>query len=90
MGRPGLDPGTLGVRPEHPAASVIVQIAWSEQSLRPPKSTEILTNLSPWLHHWLHSSGNDVSGDVTISGSDGLQIQVRLGRLSKSGEFELG
>jgi hypothetical protein len=80
VGRPGLDPGTLGVGPERPTASVVVQITWSEDSPSPPTSAEILTNLSPWLHHWLHSIGNDVIGDVIIRGADGRQIDVLVGR----------
>ena len=46
MGRPGVDPGTLGIGPDHPIVSVVVQITWSEASVRPPTSTEILSNLS--------------------------------------------
>src|SRR5277367_1347413 len=55
VGRPGLDPGTLGIRQDHPTASVSVQITWLEEFKIPPTSTEILSNLIPWLHHWLHS-----------------------------------
>jgi hypothetical protein len=64
VGRPGLDPGTLGIEPDHPTASVIVRITWSESSLVPSSSTETLSNLIPWLHHWLHIVGKAVSGDV--------------------------
>ena len=78
MGRPGLDPGTLGIEPDRPTASVTIQISWSEGSTIPPTSAEILSNLSLWLHHWLHGVSNDVFGDVTICGSDGLEIQVHL------------
>jgi hypothetical protein len=78
VGRPGLDPGTLGVGLDRPSASVVVQITWSGQSPNPPTSTEILSNLSPWLHHWLHSLGNVVVGDVNIRGADGLEINARF------------
>jgi len=78
VGRPGLDPGTLGIGLNDSIASVDVRITWSEKSPVPPTSTEILSNVSVWLHHWLHSLGNDVSGDVRICGADGLEIQVRL------------
>jgi hypothetical protein len=80
VGRPGLDPGTLGIGPGHPVASVVVQITWSEDLALPSTSTEILSNLIPWLHHWLHSLGKEVSGDVKISGLDGGEIHVRLDR----------
>jgi hypothetical protein len=78
VGRPGLDPGTLGIGPDHPIVSVVVQITWSEAAARPPTSTEILSNLSPWLQNWLHSLGNSVSGDVKLCGVDGLEIQIRI------------
>ena len=78
VGRQGLDPGTLGIGPEHPVASVVVQITWSGASARPPTSMEIHSNLSLWLHHWLHSLGNSVSGDVKICGADGFEIQLLL------------
>jgi hypothetical protein len=77
---PGLDSGTLGVRPDHPTASVTVQISWSGFSTIPPTSAEILSNLSFWLHHWLHSLGNNASEDVTISGADGREIQIHTTR----------
>jgi hypothetical protein len=78
VGRPGLDPGTLGIEPDHPTASDVVKITWSGASVPPATSSEILSNLIPRLHQWLRSRGNDVSGDVKICGSDGLENQVCL------------
>jgi hypothetical protein len=78
VGRPGLDPGTLGIGPDHPTSSVVVQIAWSKGSTDPPTSAEILSNVSLWLHDWLHSAGSDIAGDVKICGADGLDIHVHL------------
>jgi hypothetical protein len=78
VGRPGLDLGTLGVGLGHPSASVDVRITWSEHSMVPPTSTEILSNLSRWLHHWLRGLGNVVIGDVKIRRADGLEIHVRF------------
>ena len=83
VGRPGLDPGTLGIGPEHAAPFVVVRITWSEQSSIPPASTEILSNLIPWLHNWLHSLGNEAVGDVTIRGKYGLEINVRIENLNQ-------
>ena len=76
MGRPGLDPGTLGFEPERTDASVVVRVAWSEDCASPPTSADVLSNLFPWLHDWLHSLGSGVTSVVQISGSDGLKIEV--------------
>jgi hypothetical protein len=78
VGRPGLDPGTLGIEPDHPTATVAVRITWSEKSPSPLTSAEILSNLIPWLQDWLHCLGNDIRGDVKISGSNGNEIEVRV------------
>jgi hypothetical protein len=76
VGRPGLNPGTLGFEPERAAASVVVRVAWSKDYASPPTSADVLSNLLPWLHGWLHSLGCGVSSVVQISGSDGLKIEV--------------
>ena len=80
VGRPGLDPGTLGFEPERTDASVIVRVAWSEEAACPPTSADILSNLLPWLHDWLHSLGSGVLTVVQISGSDGLKVEVCVER----------
>jgi hypothetical protein len=80
VGRPGLDPGTLGIEPGHLTASAVVPITWSERSITPPTSTEIPSNLISWLHNWLYSIANDAFGDVEIRGVDGLDIEVHIKR----------
>jgi hypothetical protein len=57
VGRPGLDPGTLGVGLDHRSAAVDVRITWSGGPAFPPTSAEILSNVRLWLHHWLQSLG---------------------------------
>ena len=78
MGRPGLDPGTLGFEPGRTEASVVVRVAWSEDYACAPTSADILSNLLPWLHDWLHNLGCVVSSTVQVSGPDGLRIEVRV------------
>ena len=53
MGRPGLDPGTLGVFPGCLGTSLSVQICWSGEGECPPTSTEVLSRLNSWLDSWL-------------------------------------
>jgi len=78
VGRPGLDPGTLGFQPDGTRASVVVRVSWSETSVHPPTSADVLSNLLPGLHDWLHSLGSGVSSVVQICGSDDLKIEVRV------------
>ena len=49
MGRPGLDPGTLGVFPEDPCKSITVQIYRSDEVDDPSKHSEMLSELNSWL-----------------------------------------
>jgi hypothetical protein len=79
VGRPGLDPGTLGIGPEHPTTRIVVQITWSAPSAPPWTSTEILSNLIPWLQKWLHNLGSGVTGVIQIRGSDGVVVEVKVG-----------
>ena len=78
MGRPGLDPGTLGFEPDGTRASVVVSVSWSEACVDPPTSADALSSLLPWLHDWLHDLGSGVSSVVQICGSDELKIEVRV------------
>jgi hypothetical protein len=78
VGRPGLDPGTLGIGVDRPIASMDIRISWSVASENPPVCTEILSDLNLWLHHWLHNFGTDVTEDVKIFRSDGFVIDMRL------------
>jgi hypothetical protein len=80
VGRLDLDPGTLGFEPERAEASVVVRVAWSVDYECPPTSVDILSNLLPWLHDWLHGLGSGVSSVVQISGLDGVQIEARVER----------
>src|ERR1035438_8805332 len=40
---------------DHAEASVVVRVSWSVDYECPPTSVDILSNLLPWLHDWLHS-----------------------------------
>jgi len=80
VGRPGLDPGTLGIQPGRTEASVVVRVSWSEDCQSPPTSADVLSNVLPWLHDWLHGVGSEISGVVQIRGSDGIVVEVRAGR----------
>ncbi len=78
VGRPGLDPGTLGFESGRAKASVVVRVSWSVDYGCPPTSVEILSNLLPWLHDWLHGTGGEAIGIVRANGSDGIISEVRV------------
>ena len=78
VGRPGLDPGTLGVWPDPPLASAVVQITWSRSSSGPPTSNEILANLVPWLHNWLHEVGGGAVGVMRFDHVGGESFELRI------------
>ena len=58
--------------------SFVVSVSWSETSVDPPTSADVLSSLLPWLHDWLHKFGGEASSVVQICGSDDLKIEVRV------------
>ena len=71
VGRPGLDPGTLGFDFWRPGASVFVHLSWSGRSVRPPTSAQVLTDLGVRLQEWLHEIGSGVVGVIRFVGCNG-------------------
>jgi hypothetical protein len=65
VGRPGLDPGTLGVFTEGPCMYVTVQICWSYEPDRPSMCVEMLSEWKSWLDNWLDKS--ELKGSVSIT-----------------------
>ena len=78
MGRPGLDPGTLGSQQARPTTSIEIHLSWSEGVTSPPLPTEVLSNLSLWLHDWLHKLGYGGVGVILSTGADGARIEIRV------------
>ena len=78
VGRPGLDPGTLGSKTDHPSASVAIQISWSDASTSPPSSEEVLSNLGLRLQKWLHELGSGVIGVMRFENADGASFELRV------------
>jgi hypothetical protein len=78
VGRPGLDPGTLGTKTDQPSASVIIQISWSEPSASPPTSEEILSNLGLRLQNWLQELGAGVVGVMRFENAEGASFELRI------------
>ena len=75
---PGLDPGTLGLNLGRPSASLVIHISWSEASVNPPTSTEVLSNLGLRLQNWLHELGSGVIGVMQFENSDGASFKLRI------------
>ncbi len=78
MSRPGLDPGTLRFEPDTTLPSADVRASWSEAWVDPPASADILSNLLPGLHDWLHNLGDRVTIAVHICTSDDLTIELTV------------
>ena len=78
VGRPGLDPGTLGVFPDCPGTSISVKICWPDEVRCPPTSTEVLSRLTSWLDNWLDLGPFQVQGIIQFRGSDGEHFELRL------------
>ncbi len=85
VGRPGLDPGTLGVFPECPGASLSVQICWSGELECPPTSAEILSRVNSWLDSWLDKGSFHGVGIIQFRGADGEVLDLRIGEGTKDG-----
>ena len=78
VGRPGLDPGTLGSIKDHPSASVAIQISWSAASANPPTSEEVLSNLGLRLQNWLQELGSGVVGVMRFENAEGSSFELRI------------
>ncbi len=78
VGRPGLDPGTLGPILDRPSASLDVHLSWLEGSASPPSSTDVLSNLGLRLQDWLHDAGLGVVGVMRFSNSEGEKFDLRI------------
>ena len=62
VGRPGLDPGTLGSAQSRPLVSVDVRISWSDDDAIPGSSTDVPTSLLLRLSNWLSSNDFEFVG----------------------------
>ena len=79
VGRPGLDPGTLGVFPEGPGTFLSVQICWPDNVECPPTSTDVHSRLNSWLDSWLDQGSFQGVGTIRFRGADGEVFDLRLG-----------
>jgi hypothetical protein len=85
VGRPGLDPGTLGVFPECPPTSISVQICWPDEVECPPTSTDVLSRLTSWLDGWLDQGSFLAQVTFQFRGTDCEEFDLRAGEDSTSG-----
>jgi hypothetical protein len=79
VGRPGLDPGTLGVFRECPGTFLSVQICWPEGVECPPTATDVLSRLNSWLESWLDPDLFQGLATIQFRGVDGEELDLRLG-----------
>jgi hypothetical protein len=79
VGRPGLDPGTLGAIMEHSGPSLNVQICWSNEVRSSPTFAEVSQSLISWLDEWLDKNSNTGLANVQFKTSHGEVIHFRIG-----------
>jgi hypothetical protein len=81
VGRPGLDPGTVGAIDPSPGLWLNVQIRWSNELGRAPLSSDIL----PGLLSWLDNGSCAGLSNVRIESSGGEVIEYQHGNNMASG-----
>jgi len=79
VGRPGLDPGTLGAISDRTGPSLSVQISWSNEVGRSPQFADVSQSLVSWLGVWLDKSSYTGLANARFETSDGEEIQFRIG-----------
>jgi hypothetical protein len=79
VGRPGLDPGTLGVFRECPGVSLNVQICWPEEVECSSTSSEVPPSLNSWLDNWLDKGSFRGVGTIQFRGANGEVLALRRG-----------
>src|ERR1039458_4570583 len=79
VGRPGLDPGTLGVFRECPGTFLRVQICWPDTAACPPTFSEVLSHLNSWLDDWLDQGSFQGLFTIQFRGADGEVLDMRRG-----------
>jgi hypothetical protein len=80
VGRPGLDPGTLGATASSAESSLNVQIRWSNYLGRPPMSSEILPSLISWLDEWLDRGSCTGLAKVQFEAAGGEIVRIDRGQ----------
>ena len=76
MGRPGLDPGTLGVMLEHSGPSLNIQICWSIEMGRSLTFFEMHPSLISWIDDWLDDSSHTGQAKVRFKTIDEIQLGI--------------
>jgi len=77
VGRPGLDPGTLGPAQASPERSVTIRLRSSEDVSSSLSIAEVLSDSVDWLQVWLQSHPG-VIAELAIVDDRGALIEVRL------------
>jgi len=79
VGRPGLDPGTLGAILPDPGTFLDVQICWSNEVGRSPTFSDVFPSLISWLDDWLDKSSYTGLANVRFKSGSGEVIELRFG-----------
>jgi len=77
VGRPGLDPSTLGVLLPNPGTLLDVQTCWSIEVDRSPTFTEMFPSLIHWLDDLLDKSSYSGLANIRFEANDGAVSEFR-------------
>jgi len=80
VGRPGLDPGTLGRRQGSPPPTTEVRLFWSEPSDCPPPTAQEHLDLLLRLQVWLQTEVGAERGVILSTGPTGVTVEVPMVR----------
>jgi hypothetical protein len=78
VGRPGLDPGTLGPERQGPHSSIDIHLSWSSETAGPPPSREVLFDLVLRLSNWLSIETAGVVGVLRAQDAEGAMVHIRV------------
>jgi len=77
VGRPGLDPGTLGPAREGSGSSVTIRLGSSEPVSSSLPVAEVLSSSVDWLQAWLQSHPGMIA-ELVIVDEHGTRVEMRL------------
>ena len=80
----GFAAGNSGANLSHTSKSLVVHLSWSELSVNPPRSADVLSNLGLRLPNWLHELGSGVVGVMQFQNADGASFELRIEGQSRS------
>jgi|SRR6516165_1756633 hypothetical protein len=84
VGRPGLDPGTLGPAPEGSVPSVTIRLRSSAAVPSSLSFAGVLSSAVDWLQVWLHERPGMIA-EISLVDERGSRVEMRFEGPSSAG-----